>query len=77
MRECGVQNELSVYMEWHNTTMLSGLCEPSRILDNGSIDDLLQVDLSANRIMILDISNWNRAGTPDCWGEYHHHSRDI
>jgi hypothetical protein len=56
MRECGVQDELSVYMEWHNTTMLSGLGEPYRIVDNDSIDDLL--DLSANRIMILDISSW-------------------
>ena len=57
MRECGVQDELSVYMEWHNTTMLSGLGEPYRIVDTGdSIDDLL--DLSANRILILDISSW-------------------
>ena len=56
MRECGVQDELSVYMEWHNTTMLSGLGEPYRIVDNDSIEDLL--DISANRIMILDISSW-------------------
>ena len=57
MRECGVQDELSVYMEWHNTTMLSGLGEPYRIVDTGdSIEDLL--DLSANRILILDISSW-------------------
>jgi hypothetical protein len=57
MRECGVQDELSVYMEWHNTTMLDGLGEPYRIVDTGdSIDDLL--DLSSNRILILDISSW-------------------
>ena len=57
MRECGVQDELSVYMEWHNTTMLNGLGEPYRIVDTGdSIEDLL--DLSANRILILDISSW-------------------
>lgn len=56
LRECGVQDELSVYMEWHNTTMLSGLGEPYRIVDNDSIDDLL--DISANRILILDISSW-------------------
>ena len=57
MRECGVQDELSVYMEWHNTTMLEGLGEPYRIVDTGdSIDDL--TDLSANRILILDISSW-------------------
>ena len=57
MRQCGVQDELSVYMEWHNRTMLSGLGEPYRIVDTGdSIDDLL--DLSANRILILDISSW-------------------
>jgi hypothetical protein len=57
MRECGMQDELSVYMEWHNTTILSGLGEPYRIVDSGdSIDDLL--DLAANRVMILDISSW-------------------
>ena len=57
MRECGVQDELNVYMESHNTTMLSGLGEPYRIVDSGdSIQDLL--DLSANRILILDISSW-------------------
>jgi hypothetical protein len=57
MRECGVHDELSVYMESHNTTMLSGLGESYRIVDSGdSIEDLL--DLSANRIMILDISSW-------------------
>ena len=58
MRECGVQDELSVYMELHNTTMLSGLGEPSyRIVDSGdSIQDLL--DLAANKLLILDISSW-------------------
>jgi hypothetical protein len=57
MRECGVEDELSVYMEWHNDTMLSGLGEPYRIVDTGdSIKDLL--DLAANRIMILDVSSW-------------------
>lgn len=57
MRKCGVQDELSVYMEWHNDTMLSGLGEPYRIVDSGdSIDDLL--DLAANRVLILDISSW-------------------
>ena len=57
MRECGVQDELSVYMERHNTTILSGLGEPYRIVDTGdSIDDLL--DLAANRLLILDISSW-------------------
>ena len=57
LRECGMQDELSVYMEWHNVTMLAGLGEPYRIVDTGdSIDDLL--DLAANRLMILDISSW-------------------
>jgi hypothetical protein len=57
MRECGVEDELTVYMEWHNATMLSGLGEPYRIVDTGdSIDDLL--DLAANRLLILDISSW-------------------
>jgi hypothetical protein len=57
LRECGVQDELSVYMEWHNDTMLSELGEPYRLVDSGdSIDDLL--DLAANRLMILDISSW-------------------
>ena len=57
MRECGVQDELSVYMEWHNTSMLGGLGEPYRIVDTGdSIDDLL--DLAANQVLILDISSW-------------------
>ncbi|KIM41666.1 hypothetical protein M413DRAFT_444917 [Hebeloma cylindrosporum] len=57
MRECGVQDELSVYMELHNTTILTGLGEPYRIVDTGdSIDDLL--DLAANRLLILDISSW-------------------
>jgi hypothetical protein len=57
MRECGMQDELSVYMEWHNATMLSGLGEPYRIVDTGdSIEDLL--DLAANRLLILDVSSW-------------------
>jgi hypothetical protein len=59
MRECGIQDELSVYMEWHNATMLSGLGEPAayRIVDTGdSINDL--IDLASNRIMILDISSY-------------------
>jgi len=57
MRQCGMKDELSVYMEWHNDTMLSGLGEPYRIVDSGdSIDDL--IDLAANRVLILDISSW-------------------
>jgi len=57
MRECGVQDELNVYMEMHNTTMLEGLGEPYHIVDTGdSIEDLL--DLSTNRLLILDISSW-------------------
>ena len=57
IRECGVKDQLSVYMEMHNTTMLSGLGEPYRIVDTGDpIDDLL--DLAANRLLILDISSW-------------------
>jgi hypothetical protein len=56
MRECGVQDELSVYMEWHNVTMLSGLGEPYRIVDTDSLSDL--IDLASNRIMILDISSY-------------------
>lgn len=57
MRECGMQDELSVYMEWANDTMLRGLGEPYRLVDSGdSIDDLL--DLAANRVLILDISSW-------------------
>jgi hypothetical protein len=57
MRACGVQDELSVYMEWHNATLLTGLGEPYRIVDTGdSIEDLL--DLAANRLLILDISSW-------------------
>jgi len=57
MRQCGMQDELSVYMEWHNTTILSGLGEPYRIVDTGdSIEDLL--DLASNRLLILDISSW-------------------
>ena len=43
MRQCGVQDELSVYLEWHNDTMLSGLGEPYRLVDSGdSIDNLLE-----------------------------------
>jgi hypothetical protein len=57
MRKCGVRDELSVYMEWHNTTMLSGLGEPYRIVDTGDdIQDL--IDLASNRLLILDISSW-------------------
>jgi hypothetical protein len=57
IRECGVQDELSVYMEWHNDTILSGLGEPYRIVDTGdSINDL--IDLASNRLMILDMSSW-------------------
>jgi hypothetical protein len=57
IRECGVHDELSVYMEWHDETMLSGLGEPYRLVDTGdSLDDL--IDLASNRLMILDISSW-------------------
>jgi hypothetical protein len=57
MRECGIHDELTVYMEWHNTTMLRGLGEPYRIVDtDDSFDDL--VDLASNRLMILDLSSW-------------------
>jgi hypothetical protein len=57
IRECGVQDELSVYMELHNDTILSGLGEPYHIVDTGDpIDDL--IDLATNRLMILDISSW-------------------
>jgi len=57
IRECGVQDELSVYMEWHNDTMLSGLGEPYRIVDTGdSLDDL--IDLASNKLMILDVSSY-------------------
>jgi hypothetical protein len=57
IRECGVRDELSVYMEWHNKTMLRGLGEPYRIVDTGdSLDDL--IDLASNRLMILDVSSW-------------------
>jgi len=57
IRQCGVQDELSVYMEWHNETMLRGLGEPYRIVDTGdSLGDL--IDLASNRLMILDISSW-------------------
>jgi hypothetical protein len=57
IRECGVRDELSVYMEWHNATMLEELGEPYRIVDTGdSLDDL--IDLASNRLMILDVSSW-------------------
>lgn len=57
LRRCGVDDELSVYMEMHNTTMLSGLGEPYRLVDTGdAFDDLL--DLTTNRVLILDISSW-------------------
>jgi hypothetical protein len=57
IRGCGVHDELSVYMEWHSETMLSGLGEPYRLVDTGdSLDDL--IDLASNRLMILDISSW-------------------
>jgi hypothetical protein len=57
LRECGVEDELSVYMESHNDTMLSGLGEPYRIVDTGDdIDDL--IDLASNRVMILDVSSY-------------------
>jgi hypothetical protein len=57
MRECGVQDELNVYMEWHNVTMLSGLGESYSIVDTGdSINDL--IDLASNRILILDVSSY-------------------
>lgn len=57
IRECGVHDELSVYMEWHNETMLRDLGEPYRIVDTGdSLDDL--IDLASNRLMILDVSSW-------------------
>jgi hypothetical protein len=57
LRECGVEDELSVYMESHNATMLSGLGEPYRIVDTGDdIDDLL--DLASNRLMILGLGSY-------------------
>jgi len=57
MRGCGIKDELSVYMEWHNDTMLSGLGEPHRVVDTGdSLGDL--IDLASNRVMILDLSSW-------------------
>jgi hypothetical protein len=56
LRQCGMRDELSVYMEWHNDTMLAGLGEPYRVVDRDSIEDLL--DLAANRLLILDIGSW-------------------
>lgn len=57
LRECGVEDELSVYMELHNATMLEGLGEAYRIVDTGdSVADL--IDLASNRIMVLDISSY-------------------
>ena len=57
IRECGVQDELSVYMELHNDTILSGLGEPYRIVDTDDpVNDL--IDLAANRLMILDMSSF-------------------
>jgi hypothetical protein len=57
IRECGVRDALTVYMETHNTTMLSGLNEPYRIVDTGNdLDDLL--DLASNRLLILDVSSY-------------------
>jgi hypothetical protein len=57
LRECGVHDELSVYMEGHNDTMLAGLGEPYRIVDTGDgIKDL--IDIASNRLMILDVSSW-------------------
>jgi hypothetical protein len=57
MQECDVQDELSVYMEWHNATMLSGLGEPYRMVDTGESLNVL-IDLASNRILILDISSY-------------------
>ncbi|KAF9528295.1 hypothetical protein CPB83DRAFT_814254 [Crepidotus variabilis] len=57
LRECGIEDDLSVYMEFHNTTILSGLGEAYRIVDTGDdINDL--IDLASNRIMILDIGSY-------------------
>lgn len=57
IRSCGVKDELSVYMELHNTTMLEGLGERYRIVDTGdSVADL--IDLASNRIMVLDIGSY-------------------
>lgn len=57
LRECGVGDELSVYMESHNDTMLHGLGEPYRIVDTGNdVDDL--VDLASNRVIILDVGSY-------------------
>jgi hypothetical protein len=57
LRSCGIRDELTVYMELHNTTMLEGLGEPYHIVDSGdSLADLL--DLAANKIMVLDLSSY-------------------
>jgi len=57
IRSCGIQDELNVYMEWHNDTILSELGEPYQVIDSGdSVDDL--IDLASNRLMILDLSSW-------------------
>lgn len=57
LRECGVRDELSVYMESHNATMLSGLGEPYRIVDSGDdVGDL--IDLASNKVLMLGISSY-------------------
>jgi hypothetical protein len=57
IRESGVHDELSVYMEEHNTTMLAGLGEPYRIVDTRDpIDDL--IDFASNRMLILDVGSY-------------------
>jgi len=57
LRECGMRDELNVYMENHNTTMLSGLGEPYRIVDTGDdVKDL--VDLASNRLIVLDVGSY-------------------
>ena len=51
LRKCSMQDELSVYMEWHNAMMLKGLGKPYRILDgNNAIDNL--IDLTLNQLML-------------------------
>jgi len=58
LRKCGVHDELSVYMEWHNDTILRGLGESYRVVDNtgDAIGDLL--DMASNKIMILDVGSY-------------------
>lgn len=52
LRECGVKDELKIYMENHNTTMLADLKQKFRIIDTrNDLADL--VDLASNQIMIL------------------------